>query len=130
MRVIMAPRLRRMRPYRPRKRRARLDLSKQTLKDLKHRISTDVGSLIVLINEGTPPQIAEAQQRAKNDFLKHAAEMRTIAEKLGDRCAQAVRDYLDSVDTIIHSNPSWLDQEKIHRCYTMTQKLDKELGAA
>lgn len=127
----MGPRLRRMKTYRPRRRRAKgLDLYKQSLHDLKHKISSDVGSLIVLFEEGNPDQILSAQQKAKSDFVKHAPEMQKIAQKMGERYLRAVRDYLDSVDKIVHSNSEWLDEAKIRNCYTMTEKLEKELSAA
>lgn len=126
----MARRLRRMKAYRPRRRAKGIELYKQTLSDLKHRISSDIGSLIVLYGEGNSTQITEAQQRAKSDFLKHALEMQKIAQKMGERFLRAVRDYLDSVDTIVHSNSVWLDEAKISHCYSMTEKLEKELKAA
>jgi hypothetical protein len=126
----MAPRLRRMKNYRPRRRVKGLDLHKQALHDLKHLISSDIGSLIVLYEEGNPIQITQAQQRAKSDFLKHAAEMQKIAKKMGERFSKAVSEYLDSVDMIVHSDSNWLDEAKINYCYTMTEKLEKELKAA
>lgn len=127
----MAPRLRRMKPYHPRRRRSKGTLIlKQSLADLKHKISGDVGSLIAMLEEGNVQQIPSLQQKAKSDLLKHRDEMQKIAEKMGERCAKAVRDYLDSVDVIIHTNPEWLDAEKIRNCFTMTQKLEKEIGAA
>ncbi len=126
----MGPRKRRMKAYRPRKRSSAIDLDKQALHDIAHKISSDVGGLIVLIEEGNTTQIAHAQQRAKSDFLKHRTEMEKIAQKMGDRFVRAVRDYLDSIDTIVHSGPSWIDQEKVRQCFTMTQKLEKEISAA
>jgi hypothetical protein len=126
----MGPRLRRMKTYRPRRRAKGLDLYKQTLHDLKHKISTDISTLIILYEEGNPVQITQAQQKAKSDFLKHASEMQKIAQKMGDRFSRAVRDYLNSVDVIVHSNATWLDEAKISHCYTMTEKLEKELTAA
>lgn len=126
----MAPRLRKMKTYRPRKRIQRLDLCKQALNDLKHKISADVGALIVLYEEGNQKQITEAQQKAKSDFLKHSAEMRKLAQKMGDRFVRAVRDYLDSIDVIVHSPSVWLDEAKIRHCYSMTEKLEKELVIA
>ena len=126
----MAPRLRRMRPYHPRRRGKKLSTEKQTLNDLKHKISSDVGALVVFIEEGNTEQAAEAQQRAKNDFMKHSSEMNKIAQKLGERYVQAVRDYLESVDTIVHSNAAWIDEAKIRHCHTMAERLEKELSAA
>ena len=126
----MAPRLRRMKVYHPRRRTKGLDLFKQSLHDLKHKISSDVGGLIVLVEQGNMDQIPQAQQKAKNDFLKYSTEMQKIASKMGERYAKAVRDYLDSVDSIVHSNATWLDDAKIRHCYSMTEKLEKELSAA
>lgn len=126
----MAPRLRRMKSYRPRRRSKGLDLHKQALHDLKHKISSDIGSLIVLYEEGSPTQITQAQLKAKSDFLKHSTEMQKIAQKMGERYLRAVRDYLDSVDIIVHSSATWLDEAKINHCYTMTEKLEKEIAAA
>ena len=126
----MAPRLRRMKKYHPRRRTKGLDLYKQSLHDLKHKISSDIGSLIVLFEEGNPDQITSAQQKAKSDFLKHSSEMQKIAQKMGEKYARAVRDYLDSVDMIVHSDPQWLDTAKINHCYTMAERLERELAAA
>ena len=145
----MAPRLRRMKPYHPRKRRAKgiatqqpvpkevkhhalgngMSTQKQVLKDLKHKISADVGTLIVFIEEGNVAKIEMAQQKAKNDFMKHSVEMQKIAEKMGDRYVQAVREYLDSVDTIVHTSAAWIDEEKIRHCHTMMEKLEKAISA-
>lgn len=126
----MGPRLRRMKTYRPRRRTRGLDFYKQTLHDLKHKMSSDVGALIVFFEEGNLNQMASAQQKAKSDFLKHAFEMQKIAQKMGERYLRAVRDYLDSIDLILHSSSEWLDESKIRNCYTMAEKLEKELAAA
>ncbi len=126
----MTLRLRRMKPYHPRKRAKRLDLNKQTLHDLQHKLSSDIGSLIILIKEGNPTQITQAQQKAKTDYLKLSSEMKKIAQTMGERFSRAVRDYLDSVDMIVHSHTTWIDDAKIQHCYSMTEKLEKELGAA
>lgn len=126
----MAPRLRRMKAYRPRRRTKNLDAQKQTLRDLKHRISSDIGNLVVFLEEGNTNQVSLAQQKAKSDYLKHSAEMQKIAQGLGDRYVRAVREYLDSVDTIVHLNPSWIDEAKIRHCNIMAEKLEKELSAA
>jgi hypothetical protein len=126
----MAPRLRRMKTYHPRRRTKSLDLDKQSLHDLKHKINADVDSLIILFEEGNIDQIASAQQKAKGDLLKYAFEMQKLAQKMGDRYARAVRDYLESVDKIIHSNSEWLDEAKINHCYTTMQRLEKEISTA
>ncbi|MBS0620799.1 MAG: hypothetical protein JSS61_05005 [Verrucomicrobia bacterium] len=126
----MAPRLRHMRAYRPRKRTKGASLHKQALHDLKHKISSNVGAMLVLHEEGDNSQFSLAQARAKSEFLKHRSEMEKIASTMGDRYMKAVRDYLNSVDTLLHVDPNWIDQEKIRTCYQMTERLEKELQIA
>jgi hypothetical protein len=126
----MGQRLRRMKTYHPRRRRKGLDLDKQSLHDLKHKISSNVGRLIVLFEEGNIDQISFAQQRAKSDFLKHASDMQKIAQKMGEKYLRLVHDYLNSIDTIVHSNSEWLDQAKIRNCYLMEERLEKEISIA
>jgi hypothetical protein len=119
-----------MQTYHPRRRIKGLDLYKQSLHDLKHKISSNIGCLIVLYEAGNFNQIISARQKAKSDFLKYASEMQKIAQKMGERYRRAVRDYLDSIDIIVHSNLEWLDEAKISHCYTMTERLEKEIFAA
>jgi hypothetical protein len=119
-----------MKPWHPRRRGKGIEMQKQILSDLRHKISSDVGCLIVLVEQGNINEIPAAQQRAKNDFLKHATEMQKTAQKMGERFVRAVRNYLDSIDLIVHTNATWLDEAKIRHCYTMTRELEKELGIA
>ena len=126
----MAPRLRKMKPYHPRKRSKNIDLKKQTLKDLERLLSTETSRLIVLIEEGNAQQIQAAQLKAKSDYLKHCNEMQQIAQKMGERYVKAVRHFLDSIDLIIHSNSTGIDEEKVRHCYRMTQELEKQIQAA
>jgi hypothetical protein len=125
----MGLRLRRMKVYRPRRRAKGLDLYKHNLHVIKHKISSDVGCLIVLFEEGNPEQITHAQQKAKSDFLKYGSEMQKIAQKIGERYLRAVHDYLDIIDIIVHSHSKWVDEAKINQCYAMAEKLEKELFA-
>jgi hypothetical protein len=126
----MTLKLRKMKPYHPRKRVRRTDLNKQALYDLKHKMSSTVSTLILFIEQGNASQIPTAQQKAKSDFLKYSAEMQKIAEKMGDRYIRIVRDYLDSIDIILHSNAHWIDDAKIHHCHKMSERLEKEISAA
>ena len=130
----MAPRLRRMKTYRPRKRRKAhnggLVLSKQALLDLKHKISSQVGTYLVLLEEGTGQSLYEALQRARGNFLKYSGEMKKTAESLGEHCVAAVREYLDSVDVLLHSQQAELDHAKIQRCHTCAEHLEKLLHIA
>jgi hypothetical protein len=125
----MGKRLRKMKSYTPRKRRTKSEINKQELHDLAHKLNSEVGSLIVFIEEKNLSQIPAAQQKAKSCLLKHSDEMKKIAEKIGERTAKAVREYLDSVDLIIHSSSPWVDDSKIRHCFKMGENLEKEFSA-
>lgn len=126
----MGPRLRKMKPYHPRRRTRGNTVHKQAINDIKHRLSSDIGSLITLIKEGNTTQISEAQQKAKNDLMKHAEEMKQIAQKMGGKYLKAVREYLDSLDAIVHTTSTWIDEAKIREVFVASDKLDRELEAA
>jgi hypothetical protein len=55
--------------------------------------------------------------------------MQKVAEKMGDRYVKAVREYLESVDTIVHTGAAWIDEEEIRHCHTMTENLEKAISA-
>jgi predicted methyltransferase len=100
-------------------------LEKQMLVDLEKRISLNVGSYLVLTEEGDPTQIALAHQKAKSEFLKFAPEMSRLALHLGGEISYVVADFLDSVDVVLHND--LLDEDKIARCFHTTQRLQAEL---
>jgi hypothetical protein len=57
--------------------------------------------------------------------------MQKIAQKMGNKYFKAVREYLDSLDAIVHANSTtWIDEAKIRQVYTTGEKLDRELAAA
>ncbi|MES2121178.1 MAG: hypothetical protein V4492_00190 [Chlamydiota bacterium] len=124
----MAPRLRRMRPYHPRKRSKKgPSLIKQAL---KHQIDSDVGTIIVQYEQGNIDALSSAQLKAKSDFQKHSDEMQKLAQKLGDNCVNAVKEFLNSAETLIHTSSTWIDDAKIRTCYATRKKLESELGVA
>lgn len=126
----MARHLKRLKPFTPRRKRKGVKLDKQQLHDLSHLIRSDVGAFIVLLKEGNSGQAIEAQQKAKNDFLKHSDEMKKIAEKIGDHVAKIVKDFLQGVDEVIHSSVDCIDEAKILHCYQTSDLLEKELKTA
>lgn len=126
----MSPRLRRMKPYYPRKRAKNIETQKQLLRDLEHKISSEVNALILLREEGSENEIQAAKLKAKSGYHKHSDEMQKIAQHMGERYSKAVRNFLNSVDMIVQSSSEWIDESKVRNCYHMTQQLEKEIGAA
>lgn len=127
---IMGPRLRKMKSYHPRRRTRGKSIHTQAIHDIKHRLSSDLGTLITLLKEGSQEQIVQAQAKVKSDFQKHAEEMQQIAQRMGGKYIKVVREYLDSVDNIVHISTEWVDDAKIHECFIASEKLDRELEAA
>ncbi len=127
----MSEKLRRMRAYHPRRRVKNLDLLKQALHDIKHKINSTVGSLVVLMDEGSTAQITQAQLKARTEFMKHSEEMQQLAKRMGDKYIKAVQDFLSSVDRIVHSSAPWIDLDaaKIRDCHLMSERLERELAA-
>lgn len=102
-------------------------MAKQMLNDLKQRISLNVGNFLVLSEEGDPGQIALAHQKAKSEFLKFGPEMHKIAVHLEGNLVQFVDEYLESVDSILHTTSGFLDDDLISQCFHVTRKLESEL---
>jgi hypothetical protein len=124
---VRPSRLRKMKPYHPRKRADSKPLTKQLLSDFEHQLTADLGRFLVLLEEGSAEQITQASQKARSDFLKLKDEMLILASDLGGTFPALVAHFLDSVDMILHTGSGWLDPEKISQCYKATQKLEMAL---
>lgn len=122
---------RRMKPYHPRshprKSSHTIVMYKQQMEDLEKKISMDLGSFLVLSEEGTSEQTAQARQKARNDLIKFGPDMQKLAEEMGGTYPKTVGDFLDSVEEILHSAVGWIDEAKIAHCYHVTEKLEKQL---
>jgi hypothetical protein len=102
-------------------------IDKQKLTDLQRKMSINVGTLLVLIEEGTPEQVAMTGQTTKMDLLKYGPEMIKTAQTMGEPYTEAVENYLDSIDQIAHTATGWIDEEKISNCYVATDELESLL---
>lgn len=122
-------RLRKMKVYHPRRSSRSVKLTKQQLTDLEHKISADIGSFLVLLEQGNAEQVMLASQKARSDFLKLAPDMKKLATEMGGAFPRYVSDFLDSIDNILHTGVNWLDDGKIKDCYNATLQLEKALKA-
>jgi len=102
-------------------------IDRQRLNDLEQRISMNVGNFLVLSEEGSPAQIALAHQKAKSEFLKCGPEMHRIAVHLGGSLVQFVDEFLESVDSVLHTTSGFLDEDLVTKCFRVTRKLESEL---
>lgn len=126
----MTLRLRRIKSYRPRKRRTKQQMQKQKLKEMQRHISAHVGRLLVMTKEGSGDQVKSLRERAQAEFLKTAPEMQHIAEHMNGKIAATVRKYLTSVDQLFHCNIICLDPAIIDECYTLGRLLEQNLEVA
>lgn len=103
------------------------DLVRQKITNLEHQISMDVSALLVLLSEGSQEQMTLANQKAKRDLIKFGPDMQKLAIEAGGNMPKIVEDYLDSVDSIVHSATGWIDEAKVAHCFNTIQSLHKEL---
>lgn len=102
-------------------------LERQRLADMEHKISADVNSFLVLLEEGSAADVENARRKARSDLLKWGQEMHHIAQTLGANYVESVSGYLNTIDTMLHCPTEYVDQEKINRCFHMTRDLKEML---
>jgi|GEM_PF-1589208 len=136
VRATKSTRPRKMKTYHPRRSSKSLKLTKQELVDLERRISGDIGTFLVLLEQGNTEQIMHASQKARSDFLKLAPDMRKLAVEMGGVFPAHVAEFLDSIDNILHTGVNWMDlhtginwidEGKMKDCYNATKKLEEAL---
>lgn len=110
------------------KTRTKLSLSSelQRIKDLERMINMELGTYLVLIEEGSPQQIAFAKQKTRSSLLKYGPDMFVIAQHVGGVFPTFVEDFLTSVDDVVHAT-GWVDQALITTCFHATERLDNAL---
>lgn len=101
---------------------------KQQLADLGHKLSADVGSWLVLLEEGASDQATTAKQHAKSDLLKYGADMKALASQMGSNYAQAAQGYLECVDVMVHTSSGLVDEAQINSYYKSLQTFEALLS--
>ncbi|MBM3207010.1 MAG: hypothetical protein FJZ57_00155 [Chlamydiae bacterium] len=104
-----------------------LALVKQQMADLEHRLSSDIGSFLVLLEQGNPEQIRLASIKARSDYAKISSEMQKLANELSGNFPEYVHNFLSSIDNILHTGVNWIDDAKMNDCYKATQQLEAAL---
>src|SRR3990167_3204544 len=94
---------RRMKTYTPRRRRSNKELQKRQLQDFEHMLDMDLGSFLILSEEGTVKQIATARAKMRSDLLKYGSDMEAIGRDLGEGFPEYIRNYLKTMTLIIQN---------------------------
>ncbi|MBM3198798.1 MAG: hypothetical protein FJZ58_06050 [Chlamydiae bacterium] len=126
---------RRLNKYHPRRSSKEMQVHRQALKDLEHKLTTDLGELLILAKEGSRERVFEVSSKTKADLLKFGPEMQKIAAEIGAPFPKMVKDFLHHIDTLLHwqekesSSPFflWVDDAKIRSCYLSTERLERAL---
>lgn len=101
-------------------------LEKQMILELHMRIKLYIDSYLVLTEKGSPAQIAMAQQKAREEFFRLAAEMQKLASSINEKIQLRVFDFLGSVQEILHCR-DLLTEGKIIQCLKASQYLESSL---
>lgn len=104
-----------MRKYTPRKRRSRKDLQLQQLQDYEHLLSMDLGSFLILSEEGSDKQRALAGEKLASDFRKYSGELIHIAKELGIPYPESVEKYNRLMKEIVSNLKGKIDPALVHQ---------------
>ncbi len=116
---------RRLKKYHPRRSRKTVKEQKQQLLDLERKISSDVGKLLLLIENRQAEQVHETSLKVRSDLLKYGSEMSELAGHMHGVFPKAVQDFLSTLDQMTKSAPGWIEEDKVRRCYEVREKLYK-----
>lgn len=98
----------------------------EMLEKIERRISLNVGSFLILSEEGEPTQVALAFQKAKTEFSECGPEMHRIGQKLGGDLEVVIAQFLESVETVLHGE-GMLDEDLITLCQDNLARLKVEI---
>jgi hypothetical protein len=114
-----------MKKYTPRRRRSNKDIQKRQLQDFEHLLDMDLGTFLVLFEEGTPKQIQQARSKMRSDLLKYGSDMEAIGRDLGEGFPEYIRNYLKTMNHIIQNSASTIDPEVLNEYRKQAQILRK-----
>lgn len=117
---------RKMKKYTPRRRTHTEDLKKQQLGDFEHLLNLDLGSLLVLNEEGTKKQIEKAREKLNSDLKKHGEEMKKLATEMGEDYSETVDDFIKSASEIL-SYIENIDPGQVKDHHKISEFLEKML---
>ena len=130
----MTLKVRRTKPYTPRRSSKLMKLNKQRLSDLENMIQSNVGQLLSRAKEGSNPHIQSISQKTKGVLLKFGPDMQKIAYELGGAFPKKVSAFLASIDKVLHNQKEdsatfhfLVDDTEIQSCFKATQSLEQAL---
>lgn len=104
-----------MKKYTPRRRRSNKLIQKRQLQDFEHLLDMNVGTFLVLAEEGTLKQVENARAKMRSNLLKYGAEMEAIGRDLGEGFPEYIRNYLKTMNQIVQNSGSTIDPEIINQ---------------
>ncbi len=97
-----------MKKYTPRRRRSNKAIQKRQLKDFEHLLDMDLGSFLILVEEGTPKQIQQARAKIRSNLLRYGSDMEAIGRDLGEGFPEYIRNYLKIMNDVVQNSGSQL----------------------
>lgn len=104
-----------MKKYIPRRRRSNKLVQKRQLQDFEHLLDMNVGTFLVLAEEGTLKQVENARAKMRSNLLKYGSEMEAIGRDLGEGFPEYIRNYLKTMNQIVQNSGSTVDPEIINQ---------------
>ena len=102
-------------------------LEKQQLRDCFKKLFGQVGSYLVLIEEGSMHQAVHARNIAKSDFHKIGPEMKKMAFQAGEKFPLLIEQFLAAVEGVVLSATGNVDAATIKEFNAASRALEKAL---
>lgn len=118
---------RKMKTYVPRRRKHSKVLQKQQLEDLERLLNMDLGSFLILAEEGTKKQIQAAKAKMRIDILKYGNDMEKIARNIGDIYYDVAHSFIQSLTKIAQDSSDQVDPAPIKEHYKISENLHRLL---
>lgn len=110
----MKNKVRHMKKYTPRRRRSNKLMQKRQLQDFEHLLDMNVGTFLILAEEGTLKQVENARAKMRSNLLKYGSEMEAIGRDLGEGFPEYIRNYLKTMNQIVQNSGTTVDPEIIN----------------
>lgn len=104
---------RKIKKYKPRRRRSNKELQKQHLKDFELLLEMDLFSYLTLSETATSKQTEQARMKIERNLTNYGYELETIGRDLGSGFPELIHNYVQSLKEIIKSSSNKVDSDLI-----------------
>lgn len=99
------------------------ELKLQQIKDFERLLNMDLGSYLILNEEGKENQIKEAREKLRSHLHKYGEEMEKLTKDMDPQTAELVKNFTKSLETILDHMPN-IDPKDLNMHHNFTTYLE------